>query len=215
MQLNDFVTPCFLLNNGTSPLSRRTGVTAEEIPWGGKQLWASSCITKHFKDLIYIFRKQVPGDLLRHWQGFPHLTRWRSSCLPALFKQCHRVLHYWAPYLLQLGVCPWRINQAPALRCTAPSHSSSTMHADKMLSGVTCFHLHWAEFPGDALQWSSLLLLRTLSSFIPLFKSEITAPTHRKQEEGKDLTMWAKEIRQTTSLPRWTKKEEMFFGLSE
>lgn len=55
MQLNDFDTRSFLLNNeGVSAPSPKGG-DGREMLWGGESFQASPWITEHLTDLIYIF----------------------------------------------------------------------------------------------------------------------------------------------------------------
>lgn len=59
MQLNDFDTQSFLLNNeGVSAPSPKGG-DGREMLWGGESFQASPWITEHLTDLIYIFWKQA------------------------------------------------------------------------------------------------------------------------------------------------------------
>lgn len=163
MAFNDFGARSFLLNKGGCFCSlakrgwwQRNTVGRKAILSIPMDNW-----TPHRPHLHFL--KAGPCDLLRHWQGSVHLQRWRSSCLPALVKQCHWMFHCWVPISCSSAWGKRRINALAALSSTAPSLQPQPK-ARWCYFGVSCLHARWAEGPGDILQLRSLLLLPILSS---------------------------------------------------
>lgn len=95
---------------------------------------------------------------------------------------------------------PWLLWAAQLPLCS-PSHA-----ARSFLGLPVCMHTGLrVQVMLSAPPTNSLL-------FALLFESVRATLTCQKQEERKDLTVWARGIRQTTSLSQWTKKAKILQG---
>lgn len=136
LQLNDFATRCFLLNNGAiSVVSSNRGdgrknTTGRKavlgMPLDSSKISSTSCESRS----VVIYLDTDRAFCISQDEGVAVYLPFLNSALDIPLLNTH---------LLQPSVWQRRINQLPAPSSRAPSHRSSTMRSDRSLSGVVRF----------------------------------------------------------------------------